>query len=325
MKKYIFVALLSAVLIFQNNFYAMAAPNDISLEDPSSDSLEEIPNDNYDFDNNIIEENDLEEQNKNSEENIENSDDNTIPEINDNVRDSTTEVIVPIYNYDIDNVLVPTTYAMSLNPYKLPIALGNGSVSTDQVVSWKYGIVNKSTTDKIVTITFIVEDLNNQITFVDSAEAAENANEDVYAVYLTIIPADENGISIAGEKVNQDILSSELSNVEMSGAIGQAAVLHAGENHIAFKLSKAIYDFNSTLISVGEEKPQSSAKEILKLTGLNPDEKSATAFTFSGIMNSKANWSKLTNGIKITAIYDYTTATDEKEIIAGTHAMISVD
>lgn len=323
MKKCILIALFSTILIFENIFCSIAAPDGINLEQVPTDDSKNILYGN----NTIIEENDLEMQDSKNEENniVDTMNTIAIPEISEDVKNSATEVNVPIYNYDIDNVLIPTTYAISLNPYKLPIALGNGLISTDQVVSWKYGIVNKSTTDKIVTVTLIVEDLNNQITFVDSAEAAENADENTYAVYLTVVPADEKGITNAGAKISQNISSSELSNIEMTGATDNAVVLHAGENQIAFKLSKAIYNFDSTLIPLGEEKPSDSAQELLKLIDLNPDGNSATAFTFSGIMNSNATWSKLANGIKITAIYEYKTATNEKEILAGTHTMISIN
>ena len=47
-----------------------------------------------------------------------------------------------------------------------------------------YGIINKSTLDKIVTVTLVVEDQNDgKITFVDSKEAVMNADKDTYAVW----------------------------------------------------------------------------------------------------------------------------------------------
>ena len=160
------------------------------------------------------------------------------------VEASAVEMAVPIYNYEIDNVIVPTTYAMSLNPYELPIEVGEGNVSTEQVVSRQYGIINKSSTDKIVRITFLVEDLNgDKITFVDSADEAKNADEDTYAVYLTLIPADEGEVKVGGKDIDKDTSAAELSNVEMSGAEKQAIALHSGENSITFKLSKATYNF----------------------------------------------------------------------------------
>ena len=79
--------------------------------------------------------------------------------------------------------------------------MGNGSVSTDQVLSRKYGIVNKSSTDKIVTINLTVEDLNkDKITFVDSPEEVQRADKDTYAVYLALVPADGNKVTVAEQK-----------------------------------------------------------------------------------------------------------------------------
>lgn len=235
------------------------------------------------------------------------------------------EVIVPIYNYEIDNVIVPTAYEMSLNPYEIPVRVEEGMVSTEQVISRKYGIINKSTTDKIVTVTLEVEDLNgDKITFVDSAEAAENADKDTYAVYLSVIPADERGIKIGGMDANQDTTSSDLSNVEMSAAKEQRIALHEGENQVKFKLSKALYELGEDSSDLNE-RPEGKAEEVLDLIGLNPNGKSATAFTFGGTMNRKAEWEKLLKGIKITAVYNYETADGSEQVIEGTGAMVFND
>lgn len=237
----------------------------------------------------------------------------------------TVETIVPIYNYEIDNVIVPTTYAMSLNPYEMPIVVDKDHVSTEQVVTRNYGIINKSSTDKVVTITFTVEDLNgDKITFVDSEEEAKSSDPDDYAVYLSVIPADGGEIRIGDTDANVDTHSSALSDVEMTEAKEQAVALHAGENCISFRLSKAIYEFED-MVPVSGEKPEGRAKEVLNLMGLNPDGKSVTAFTFGGAMNPKAEWEKLLKGIKITASYEYRTADGSEKMMNGTGAMMSSD
>lgn len=241
-------------------------------------------------------------------------------EENDKLETSVTEVLVPIYNYDVCNLVVPATYELSLNPYGMPIEMGNGSVSTDQVLSRKYGIVNKSSTDKIVTINLTVEDLNkDKITFANSPEEVQRADKDTYAVYLALVPADGNKVTVDDAEVDMDTAAAELSDVEMSGAKEHAIALHEGENQIRFKLSKAAYDFENAeqpTTDDGEEK-------IIELTGLNPDGKSVTAFTFGGSMNVKAEWSKLLNGLKITAVYEYETAGGDEQIVKGTGAMLS--
>ena len=51
--------------------------------------------------------------------------------------------------------------------------------------------------------------------------------------------------------------------------------------------------------------------------------KRATAFTFAGTMNAKADWTKITKGINITAVYSYETAGDEQPI-ENAGAMVEV-
>ena len=337
MKKSITIALLSAFIIngsafclLGNTSFASPEENlpDVNTEN-NVDSNTISDNDNETAESVIAEDDEMPVPTPNADETKievpEEEQRETISESDGSGEMSPMEVIVPIYNYEVDNVVVPTAYAMSLNPYEMPIQMGNGEISTEQVLSWKYGMINKSTTDKIVTITLIVEDLNeDKITFVDSAEAAENADENTYAVYLAVIPAADGGIGIAGASMDKDTSASALSNVDMTEAREQAVALHAGENHIAFKLSKATYDFGERIISISNEKPEGAADEMLELTGLNPDGKSATAFTFRGAMNQKADWGKLINGVKITAVYAYSTATGGEEIVSGTHAMVAV-
>lgn len=265
-----------------------------------------------------------EEIQKDIDEDILNTEEKELEVISDHsdmLEASEVEMTVPIYNYEIDNVIVPTTYAMSLNPYGLPIVVDEDNVSTEQVVSKEYGIINKSSTDKIVTITLTVEDLNNEITFVDSEEEVKNSDEETYAVYLSVIPSDGKEIKIDGVEADTDTSASALSDVDMSGAKEQAVALHAGENHIAFRLSRATYNLDN--ISLSKEKP--TAEDVLDLIGLSPDGGSVTAFTFGGAMNPKADWEKLSKGIKVSAAYDYQTADGTEKIINGTGSLIAID
>lgn len=127
----------------------------------------------------------------------------------------------------------------------------------------------------------------------------------------------------------QDLGKTLAKNMMESGrtlteAKEQAVALHAGENCISFRLSKAIYEFED-MVPVSGEKPEGRAKEVLNLMGLNPDGKSVTAFTFGGAMNPKAEWEKLLKGIKITASYEYRTADGSEKMMNGTGAMMSSD
>ncbi len=240
-------------------------------------------------------------------------------------KDTAVEVTVPIYNYDIVNVAAPARFAVALNPYGLPVQMGNGEVCTNQVVSRNYGIVNKSSTDRIVTVTLLVEDLNeDKISFVDSAEEVKMADEDEYAVYLAAVPADSGGIRIGGESADKDTMADALSDVSMTGADGQAVALHDGENQIAFKLSKAVYGFEDGEGILLDDAGSGEEEEQLVLSDLAPGEAGATGFTFDGAMNQKADWSRLLKGIRITAVYAYEAVDGDEKVVDGTGAMVDL-
>lgn len=242
-------------------------------------------------------------------------------ENSDAADDAAITVPVPIYNYDIANVVIPTSYSVALNPYELPIKTKDGTVSSTQVVSQNYGIVNKSTRDKVVTVTFTIEDENaGKIVFVGSKEEALNADKDTYAVYLSVVPADDTGIKIDGDDADKDTSADALSNVAMNKAGEHAIVLSEGESQISFKLSRAIYEFGD-----GEEiilDSEEDADQMPRLAGLAANSGGVTAFTFDGVMNPKADWSKLTKGVRISVTYDYDNASGDEKIIGGTGAMI---
>lgn len=240
---------------------------------------------------------------------------------------------------EVINVVVPTAYTLALNPYRLSIQTGEDEVTTKQIVSGMYGIVNKSSSDQIVTVSLTVEDGNaGELVFVDSAEEAENAGMNVYAIYLTAVPANEEQILIDDKPVDKNVTGESLRNVEMAEAQEQAVVLHEGDNEIAFKLSGAVYDVETAEESESteeslenhavdtpraEEDPESMYQEHAVLKELAPDGKGVTAYTFSGVMNPNASWEKLPDGIKLSVVYTYRTADGDEEIVEGTGAMIS--
>lgn len=209
---------------------------------------------------------------------------------------------------EIVNVVVPTAYTLALNPYGLSIKTGGNKITTEQIISGTYGIVNKSSTDQIVTVSLTIEDRNgDKLVFVDSAEEAENAEEGVYAIYLEAVPANEEQILIGEKPVDKDVTGESLRKVEMTAAEEHAVALRDGTNKIAFKLSGAVYNDDNELMN------------------LAPDGKGVSAYTFSGVMNSNAEWEKLSGGIKLSVVYTYQTAEGNEEIIEGTGAMIQTD
>ena len=236
---------------------------------------------------------------------------------------SLLETTVPIYDYDILNVLVPTSYTVAFNLYGLNVCVGEDEFTSGQVISRNYGIVNASTRDKLVTITLTVEDLNDgQITFVDSAEAVRDADTETLAVYLALVPADDGEIMVNNQDLDIDITAGALTDVSMGQSAENAVALMAGENQVAFKLSGAVYGF---LDGDGPSLDDGGSRaDSFRLMELAADGAGVTAFTFDGAMNPDADWTKLQRGIRISVVYTYENATGTETIVKGTGAMVKV-
>lgn len=237
---------------------------------------------------------------------------------------------------EIIDVVVPTSYTLALNPYRLPIMIREDETTTEQVISGNYGIVNKSSTDQIVTVTLTVEDHSGeQLVFVDSAEEAEEAGRNVYAIYLAAVPADEGEILIGEGPVEGDVTAGSLVDVTMTGAQEQAVTLHAGDNQISFRLAKAVYEWE-TGEETEEEDPEQEEDQEERAEGsgeriertekvfreLADDGQGVTAYTFYGVMNPDAEWERLSGGIRLSVVYTYQTAEGDEEIAEGTGALV---
>lgn len=242
-------------------------------------------------------------------------------------------VDAPIYAYDITNVVVPTSYVVAFNPNGLDV-VKNGDTDNpirDQIVSKNYGIINKSTQDKVITVTLKVEDLNEgKITFAETAQAVTDAAADDYVVNLTLVPADDTaadpgtkaGILVDGADGNLKVADLEttganLANVTMTGATSKAQVLVAGENDVDFLLKKADYTGSIDLDAVKDNNVSGN----FTLSSLATGNGGITAFTFGGTMNAKADWTKLTKGIRITAVYSNENAPSSATAESGTSAL----
>ena len=237
------------------------------------------------------------------------------------------DVDAPIYSLDIMNVIVPTSYAVAFNPEELPVKTGDSTTSNAQILSKTYGIINKSSKDKVITITLNVADqnANSGITFVDSAEEVTNAGDDEYKIHLTLIPAGTAKVQVGGADADQSTDAEALNDVTMTPAADNAVTLKSGENYIGFKLEKAKWTPKSgSELTLGETNSNNVA-DSFEVTGLAVDGKGITAFTFGGEMNTKANWSELTQGIKITVIYDNQNAASDLTVIEDTGAMVKLD
>lgn len=228
------------------------------------------------------------------------------------------EADAPIYAYDVVQVIVPTEFKVAFNPGKLEVTTGSGASdkSSDQIVSKNYGIVNKSTRNKVVSVSLKVEDANTdsdgngKINFVDTAAKATTPDDvEDYAVYLTVIPAKDGTIQANSKAVDKDTAAADLGNVTMTEAAADDAItLNAGDNEIAFVLDQATYALKSGSKLDLDNQTANNVSSLYEVSALGTN--GATAFTFGGAMNDKAKWEALTGGIKITAVYTNETAPD---------------
>lgn len=228
-------------------------------------------------------------------------------------------VDAPIYAYDITNVVVPTSYVVAFNPNGLDVKK-NGTVVNDQIVSKNYGIINKSTQNKVITVTLKVEDLNeDKITFVADPADVTNAPEEAYVINLTMVPADATEVQVGTTPASADLTTTgaDLANATMTGATGSAKVLVAGENDVDFLLEKASYTGEIDLDNAADN----NVADNFTLTALAGAGKGITAFTFGGTMNTNTDWTKLTKGIKITAVYSNENAPAGATAVTGTGAL----
>ena len=229
-------------------------------------------------------------------------------------------VDAPIYSYDVTNIVVPTTFVVAFNPDELKVDVkGDGTeVITDQIVSKNYGIINKSTKDKMITVTLNVEDLNeDKITFAADPADVTSASADDYVLSLAVVPADATEVQVGGASADENTTGADLADVSMTKAASADQPLVAGENEVSFLLDKAEYDGTINLSSANGN----NVADQFELKGLAAGGKGITAFTFGGTMNKKADWTKLTKGIRITAVYSNENAPDGATADAGTGAL----
>lgn len=239
--------------------------------------------------------------------------------------DQEVSVDAPIYAYDVTNVVVPTTFVVAFNPNGLNVDTDGGDdttgLTTSQIVSKNYGIINKSTKDKVITVTLNVEDLNgDKITFASDPDDVTNAAADDYVVNLKAIPADDtNEVKVGATSASADLTTTgaDLADAKMTAATGKDIVLVAGENDVDFLLEQATY---SGKIDLGSATDNNVADKFT-IQSLAAAGKGITAFTFGGTMNAKADWTKLTKGIRITAVYSNDNAPDGAAAEAGTGAL----
>lgn len=242
-----------------------------------------------------------------------------------NATPSNATVEAPIYSLDVTNVVVPTTYEVAFNPSGLTVTTGTSTTSTDQVLARNYGIVNKSSKDKVVTVDLQITDLNDdQINFMDTNQEVTDAEEEEFAVYLTAIPADTTEVKVKdpAQAADKDTAPADVASVSMTKAGGKEVVLKSGSNKISFLLEKAIYTpISGKEVTLGTS-TGNNVESNYELTGLAADGKGITAFTFGGSMKASAKWERLSHGIEITGVYTWEDAPSSAAVVTGTGAMV---
>lgn len=236
-----------------------------------------------------------------------------------------TEVEAPIYALDVLDVVVPTTYAVAFNPGGLSITKSSGGTAvTDQIISKNYGIINKSTKDKLVTVSLTVDGQNDdKITFTNAA-GVTGAAAGEYKINLTAVPAaTATSVKIGAAAIDKGTTADDLADVEMTEASAGIVELKAGTTDLAFKLNKATYGLKSgETIELGSTLTPAELQGKYVVSAVDPD--GYTAFTLKGTMNVNAEWTKLTDAIKITAVYSSENVVGSLTPTTGTAGVVDV-
>lgn len=213
--------------------------------------------------------------------------------------DGEIDVTAPIYSLNITNVVVPTNLGIAFNPNGAPITKKTGVTSTDQVVSLNYGILQKSSRDKTITVKFTVADENNQIVFATNEEQVKNAADDSYVLYLQAVPG--TGIKVDNATPTPATTAAKLGDIEMTE--DKTHAITANTDSFTFIMDKANYKVENIELGTGSDTVDNDISDKVTVTGLG-SQCSNVGFTFTGSMNTNTDWSKLDKGIKLSVSYD---------------------
>lgn len=244
------------------------------------------------------------------------------------------DISAPIFSYDITHVVVPTSYGVALNPDGLEITVRSATTpekTTATVASKNFGIINKSSKDKLVKIGLSVSSTESteEITLVDTAaKATTDASKGEYKIFLQAVPADTTDIQVVSgtqpaAPPTTATQPSSLAHVVMTKATTGTVPMQLGDNEIAFKLGKATYALKpgeSLDLENLNSNTDNDVQSKYGVTGLDAD-KGVTGFTFDGAVNTNADWTKVSGQIRITPTYTIETTDDSVTVLAGTGAV----
>lgn len=244
-------------------------------------------------------------------------------------------ITAPIFSYDITHVVVPTSYGVAFNPDGLKITVSTATTpavtTTSTVASKNYGIINKSSKDKLVKVGLSVSSTkpNESVTFVSSRDAATtDAEKGEYKIYLEVVPADTTAVQIydsgTAKAPTTTTQPSSLAHVSMTKSTSATVPMGLGDNEVAFKLGKAEYSLiKDGSLNLEGGVTDNDVRDLYKVTDLDANA-GVTGFTFDGAMNSNADWTKVTGKVEITPTYTIETTDDTVGILDGTGAMAQV-
>ncbi len=238
-------------------------------------------------------------------------------------------ITAPIYSYDTTNVVVPTSYGVAFNPDGLNITVSTqpAVTTTSTIASKNYGIINKSSKDKLVKVGFNITSTEptESVTFVDTKDAATtDAEKGEYKIYLEVVPADTTDVQIYDASGNPEAPTtqtapSSLAHVKMDKATSTVP-MRLGDNQVAFKLGKATYALKGGSLDLDGSLTDNDVSTLYEPKTLDTTA-GVTGFTFDGAMNSNADWTKVSGKIEITPTYTVETTDNTVTVLDGTGAM----
>ena len=207
-----------------------------------------------------------------------------------------------ILSLNITKLVVPTDLQVVFNPEGWTVHVGGANTeTTEQVISTNYGILNKSSKAKKFDVKFTVEDLNavdgeDKIEFVATEAEATSAEDDGLYVFLQAVPA-----TVDDGAVDKNTTAAQLADLaagDIETVSANAVTLNSKSGTLGFVLDKSVY------VLANDIHAGNVSSNTVNATLDSVSANSCYAFTLSGKMNTKADWSQLNRGIKVSVAYD---------------------
>lgn len=246
--------------------------------------------------------------------------------------------------YSLESVVVPTSIKVALNPSEYTVTIrdtGDDKTSTAQIVTFNYGIANKSTANKVVNVKLEVTGEKTAdktpITFVNTEAEAQaynaSSNENgakpgELKMYLAIVGSTNapktladaafEVTEVASGKNTENASADNLCDVAMTAASSGAVVFASDTSkyalaETAFSLGAATYDVQDDQ-TIDFTTTQSTLAGKMEMTVLGD----VTGFTLVGAMNKNADWTKAdVSALSFAPVYSVTDATGEETAAGG--------